>query len=278
MLYKNSTKKTATEAMDTASKLQDPRATARWHNIWLGTALFFLVTTVTFAGVFGWAFTQWKDDDACHEYYASLTHIPTMNDSLPTATLLFYDDELHYRKGAAYDESSCEGKLVNQLVVKGNVLDVQEGPYRRRALQENKLVTEVGTAYSLVQPGKDKSGIPWKGGADCSCVKSNIYENEFQVNTTTGPRPARTTTFNYETPALDLLVQVGKTSLCKGPIKDVFQLKCGYFHLAVPRGNVPASTLYATTLTCQNSHWKPVVIQDSQWYTCVSRDRDPYGR
>jgi len=117
--------------MDTASKLQDPRATARWHNIWLGTALFFLVTTVTFSGLFGWAFTQWKEDDACHEYYASLTHLPLGNYTLPPTTLLFHDGEVYFRKGAAYDASSCEGKLVNQLIKKGNVLDVETSGSRR---------------------------------------------------------------------------------------------------------------------------------------------------
>jgi hypothetical protein len=131
--------------MDTASKLQDPRATARWHNIWLGTALFFLVTTVTFAGVFGWAFTQWKEDDTCHEYHANLVHLPPGNFT-PMTTLLFHDGEVYFRKGAAYDASSCEGKLVNQLIKKGNVLDVETSGGRR--LQTDTTTTVAGTTFT----------------------------------------------------------------------------------------------------------------------------------
>lgn len=116
--------------MDTSLKLQDPRTTARWHNIWLRTAIFFLASTVTFSALFGWSVTKWKDDDNCHEYYASLTHIPYTNDSFPTA-LLFHKGELHFQKGVTYDESSCEGKLVKKLIAKGNVLDIQEGRGRR---------------------------------------------------------------------------------------------------------------------------------------------------
>lgn len=156
LLYKNSTKKTATEAMDTAFKLQDPRVTARWHNIWLRTALFFLVTTVTFAGVFGWAFTQWKEDDSCHEYHANLVHLPNMDDSLPTTTLLLHNGELHLRKGATYDESSCEGKLVQRLIKKGNVLDIQEGRDRRLSElpAERTTVSPVSSRYNVQTRGK----------------------------------------------------------------------------------------------------------------------------
>jgi hypothetical protein len=140
--------------MDTASKLQDPRATARWHNIWLGTALFFLVSTVTFSGLFGWAFTQWKEDDTCHEYHANLVHLPPGNFT-PMTTLLFHDGEVHFRKGAAYDASSCEGKLVNQLIKKGNVIDMETSGGRR---------LQTGTLIRI--PGATFRSYPVKG---CSC-------------------------------------------------------------------------------------------------------------
>lgn len=40
--------------------LQDPRKTARWHNIYLCTTVTCVVTTILFASLFGWSYHEWK--------------------------------------------------------------------------------------------------------------------------------------------------------------------------------------------------------------------------
>ena len=161
--------------MDTASKLQDPRATARWHNIWLGTALFFLVSTVTFSGLFGWAFTQWKAEESCHEYSASLVYLPLGNYTLSDTTFLHRDGELHYRKGAAYDKSSCEGKLVQQLISTGNVLDPPEGNGRRLFDADGFTVDANGVNRNGAVV---KMSVSWNG---CTCVEGSASLNGRQL-------------------------------------------------------------------------------------------------
>jgi hypothetical protein len=53
------------------SELQDPRKVARWHNIWLGTTVFFLMTTALFAGLFGGYYSAWSQRPPCddNEYW-----------------------------------------------------------------------------------------------------------------------------------------------------------------------------------------------------------------
>ena len=47
------------------AKLQDVEATARWHNIWLGCSVFFLMTTGVFAGLFGGYYSAWSHRPPC---------------------------------------------------------------------------------------------------------------------------------------------------------------------------------------------------------------------
>ena len=109
--------------METTSKLQDLHITAWWHNLWMGMALFFLVGTATFGGLFGWAFTEWKESQGCHAYYANLVHLPPGSRMLDT-TIVHHHGEFYLRKGAEYDKSSCEGKLAIQLTTTGHVLEI----------------------------------------------------------------------------------------------------------------------------------------------------------
>ena len=57
------------------SKLQEVEVTARWHNIWLGSTLFFFVTTALFAGLFGGFYSAWQDLHEC-------TNLKLLNDGL----------------------------------------------------------------------------------------------------------------------------------------------------------------------------------------------------
>lgn len=116
--------------MKVASQLRDPRTVARWHNIWLSAALLFFVTAATFSGLFGWAYTQWQNEEGCHDYHASLVHLPPTVD-IPT-TFRHLNGELHLRKGATYEASSCEGKLAQSLILRGNVLDDEQEDEGRR--------------------------------------------------------------------------------------------------------------------------------------------------
>ena len=109
--------------METVPKLQDPRSTVWWHNFWLATALFFLVGTATFGGLFGWAFTEWKQDQSCHAYYAGLMHLPPDN-RMPDTTIVHHGGQFYLRKDAEYDKSSCEGTLANQLITMGRTWEM----------------------------------------------------------------------------------------------------------------------------------------------------------
>lgn len=50
-----------------ASNVQDAEVTARWHNIWLGCAAFFFITTGLFAGLFGGYYSAWSHRPPCDE-------------------------------------------------------------------------------------------------------------------------------------------------------------------------------------------------------------------
>jgi len=53
------------------SKLQDVEVTMRWHDIWLGCAVFFFMTTALFAGLFGGYYSAWSQRPPCdnNEYW-----------------------------------------------------------------------------------------------------------------------------------------------------------------------------------------------------------------
>jgi len=48
-----------------AAGLQDPRKLAWWHNFYLGTTIFFFITSSLFAGLFGGYYSAWKNRSPC---------------------------------------------------------------------------------------------------------------------------------------------------------------------------------------------------------------------
>lgn len=136
--------------MDAVSKLQDPRVTARWHNVWLGVALSLFVAAATFAGLFGWAFTHWhRDEENCHEYYASLVHLPSSIEYAPQTPFVHSAGRIHVLEGATYDTSTCEGKLADQMVKAGSVLAAPRGGRRRLHGSSTAALPSEGFAISL---------------------------------------------------------------------------------------------------------------------------------
>ena len=49
------------------AKLQDVETTTRWHNIWLGSTIFFFATTAVFAGLFVGYHSAWSRRAPCEE-------------------------------------------------------------------------------------------------------------------------------------------------------------------------------------------------------------------
>jgi hypothetical protein len=47
--------------------IQSVEVTVRWHNIWLGCTVFFMLTTILFAGLFGGFYTAWDARPPCNE-------------------------------------------------------------------------------------------------------------------------------------------------------------------------------------------------------------------
>jgi hypothetical protein len=109
-----------------ADGLQDPRKTARWHNIYLGTTVAFGLFTALFASLFGGYYTAWKNRSPCdnNEYWVYGT-----GDAFDDACHFVGDDGLYaipgvncpsecdawwHSKHPVYDQSNLLGRRLQK--------------------------------------------------------------------------------------------------------------------------------------------------------------------
>ena len=72
--------------------LQNVEVTARWHNIWLGTTVFLLISTALFSGLFGGYFTAYQESKSesadCFLEMHSWKHFEMLDPSIHSVALL----------------------------------------------------------------------------------------------------------------------------------------------------------------------------------------------
>ena len=115
--------------------LQDPRVTARWHNIWFGLAVAFFATTALFAGLFGGYYSAYVDRPPCEDSDGDhrIWVFGDFNDpEFDDACHLVGDDGLYAISGKACP-SECDSwwyKRHPQSVIRARLLaDDEEGAY-----------------------------------------------------------------------------------------------------------------------------------------------------
>ena len=119
--------------------LQNVEVTARWHNIWLGTTVFFLTSTVLFAGLFGGYFTAYQEskNEACFLEMHYWKHFEMLDPSIHSVA--FLDGTYYAVPDHTVTEDSCLLKLSRSLQTQNVILPHSTGV--GRALQENKCDT-----------------------------------------------------------------------------------------------------------------------------------------
>lgn len=111
--------------MDITSKLRDPRAIARWHNIWLGTTIFFFVSAAVFAGLFGWKYTQWQHEAACLKGVADWKYVTEFD--LRKHAIALHEGRHLAIMGHAVTDAPCILKMHDTLRARGQVYTPAQG-------------------------------------------------------------------------------------------------------------------------------------------------------
>jgi hypothetical protein len=106
--------------------MQDIRKTVLWHNVWMGLAIGFLLTTVLFAGLFGGYYSVWKNepfsvdtDDTCFEEIATWTYDDGVDPTIHA--VVWYNGHHRAVLGNTVTHSPCILKLYDTLRANGYV-------------------------------------------------------------------------------------------------------------------------------------------------------------